>query len=65
MAAFPTIYYITATCETDDGLVSVDDKFTDWMHNGKLIATGTKVAEDYFYEYFDKAPFKLTVTKTI
>lgn len=61
------IHEITATCDCNINgeEETVTKLFSNWYHEGKLIQTAEKVAEDYFYGYFDKSYFKITKNKQI
>ena len=38
---------------------------TEWWYDGKKVESIEKSADSYFYEYFDKAPFKIESIKLL
>lgn len=43
----------------DEELLETTETFKEWWFEGKLCNTAEEVADDYFYTFFDKGPYKI------
>ena len=50
-------YKCTARGELDDQIITV--VLEEWVYKGELVESIESSAEEYFYEAFDKHPFKI------
>ncbi len=65
----PRTLRITASnkkyCDDSENIIEITEDFSEWIHDGELISTAEEVANNYFYEYFDKGPYKIIETENI
>ena len=64
MNILPRTLRISASNEkyinSDDNLIETTQDFEEWRFEGKVVQSAEEVASGYFYDFFDKGPYKIT-----